>query len=304
MRHGTAVLSALIVALAPAAAFAGGTFTQSSDILGISLETPADQVQSAIRQAVPDAEVTPDHAIIGTGQITRDVLIGYLVNATPAVERPASSTDASSAATESDVAALVRSIPDPTVIGGDHLRIATSPNENDNQIYAIGRLVNFPKGHRPLIDAVVAGVVAKYGVQAFDDTDPADGTRTLTWLSDAVVTKRSDLSCDGGKLLPPVDGMLKATDESAGFSFQFMVRDFARPAGSPLSRFPDCGTILTIRITLAAEQDGYASSMNERLIDYKRGYRDAKAFSDKFWSDESSALQISRQDASQNTPRL
>ena len=150
----------------------------------------------------------------------------------------------------------------------------------------------------------MASVVAKYGAQTFDDTDPADGTRTLTWLSDAVVTKRSDLSCDGGKLLPPVDGMLKATDESAGFSFQFMVRDFTRPAGSPLSRFPDCGTILTIRITLASEQDGYASSMNERLIDYKRGYRDGKALSDKFWSDESSALQISRQDASQNTPRL
>lgn len=305
MRHGTAVLSALIVALAPATSFAGGIFTQSSDILGISLETPADQVQSVIKQAVPDAEIIPDHAVIGTGQITRDVLVGYLVNATPAIERPAGSEDASTTTAESDVAALVKSIGDPTSIGGDHLRIAVSPNEKDNQIYGIGRLVNFPKGHRPLIDAVVAAVVAKYGAQAFDETNAGDGTLTLTWRTGAMNKEKPDgTQCEGGEFLPPVDGTFNVNNLTAGSSLAYIVKDFTRPDSFPVRNWLGCGTILTVRITRASDQDGYASSMYQRLIDYERGYRDEKAFSDKFWSDERSALQISRQDASQNTPRL
>jgi len=304
MRHGTAVLSALIVALAPAAAFAGGSFTQSSDILGISLETPADQVQSVIKQAVPDAEITPDHAIIGTGQITREVLVGYLVNATPAIERPANSGDTGSPTAASDVAALENSMADPTRIGGDHLRIAISPNEKDNEIYGIGRLVSFPGGHRPLIDAVVASVVAKFGTEAFDDTDTSTGARTLVWSTDTTYTAKSAYMHCTAVFLPPVDGTFKVSGASAATAFAYVLAKFRQPDTFPIGNWPDCGTMLTVRITLAADQDGYASSMYERLTDYKRGYRDDKTFSDKFWSDEISALQISRQDASRNAPRL
>jgi hypothetical protein len=305
MRYGTAVLSGLILALAPVNVFASGAFSASSDILGISLQTPADQVQSAIKRAAPSEVTIEDHAIIGTGQIMRSVLVGYLVNATPVAEQPANSDDTSSPTAASDAAALQKSIADPTLIGGDHLRIAISPNEKDNEIYGIGRLVNFPSGHRPLIDAVVASIVAKYGPQAFDDTDASDGTLTLTWASAATTKEKYDgMMCDGGRFLPPVDGTFEVNDQSAASGLAYMLRDFTQPDFSTVRNWPGCGTILTVRITLASDKDGYASSMYERLIDYKRAYRDGKAFSDKFWSDEISALQISRQDASTNAPQL
>jgi hypothetical protein len=296
-------------AVRPAAA--EGTFDQSSDIIGLTLHTPKDEIKKHIEDSFVTSGVHDVFAEIHTDLYAVKDNIGYVAEITSKEEAEANRLKLEELKKEYEAKKDAGLGDSPIVLGdGDvsreQIRISFVPGQNADGVTAIGRRREYPQNDRPVKQVMLNSLKAKYGPPTVTD---ANGV--MYWLTNNAVVKNRrlfglcSLKMDSySARIGPGDNFVKYSENSdqASANFLNLVNNVNN---DPLhtEEVGACGTILAITITPTFDQQ-YVSELQETLVDFSAAYAGMKIYAKGFWDKANGANQEKLSKDAQKKPAL
>ena len=263
-------------------ASAGGAFSKTSDILGLSLQMTPSEAKDFIAKNFTNASVLSLPVTVVTPEYQHSFVAGI------AFDIKAKQTNDSVLASQ----------------GVDRIKLLFNPNDG-NDIFAIQRSVNFGANSSITMATLKAQLIEKYGSPAKVDERGQYGV-SLLWLANASANLRA--CTNTGNYYPyfyediwadrPLDRTLDET--SRGF-----IEYVNRVTKAKTESFKSCGSLLAISISnQVGNNSAYAYEMRETLIDLPRGASELFQYKTNFFAkvEENKKAKIMKD--TQNKPQL
>jgi hypothetical protein len=306
---------AVYVLIAPAAAQGPATSWSDGNVIGIALKTPGQTAKAAILRNFPGSAVSDVHAVFGTQQVKRDVVVGYFVNLTSQQQQQANDAMRRKMAAQSmGSSPLDQVLAQPGDLGEDIARIAINPNDGAHEVYAIEHYTEFPKAGRPVMATVEAALITKYGPPTRTIKFPQDAAHYY-WFTNTALAKNQALVdlClrEGQNYNVTISNMGAVRAYNPGFDvtstvFSNLVSYIGTKQYFMGKDVRKCGTILAVTVKPPRDASEYphVDSIEQDLIDFNAGYSYVGAYAAKFQAEANGADQSKLKQDSKIKPTL
>jgi hypothetical protein len=267
---------------------AAGQFTRDSDVIGLNLAMPKNQVTDFIAKNFPNAPVEMLPVSVSMSGIQKSSNAGLVVEAH---------------SSNSNDRFMMQN-------GVDRVKVLFDPNDNSPGVFAIYRYVNFENGSRMTMASLKASLMDKYGSPS--QTSESFLKDSISYIWTAPGGHYNPRACALDRFahysyfyeLVYLDRPLETTVQETAHDFANVVDSLAPSNMRPVPP-PDCGTILSVEIRAEVGTNNlYAYEMKEDLVDLARGVSDLTRFSSEFFAAAKQAQNAKLSQDSANKPKL